>query len=254
MARHAVSQQDGESKRFGTIGGVPVPKCLLFVGFADDEDLFAGMDQFQTLADLQLLFGWALFEALDAVALALHLLREVGVLLFQRINLVLLLHQGRDTLRTSQGNESVPRHGQQHKEKGEPKQRRFHSNGGPENNGNIGFPVLSSLFFRMIDKIVVLTTCGSEAEADRIARTLVEERLAACASVVPQVRSHYRWKDAVESAQEWLILIKSSRELYAELEARLAAIHSYEVPEILALPVEAGSTAYLEWLAGSLRA
>jgi periplasmic divalent cation tolerance protein len=105
----------------------------------------------------------------------------------------------------------------------------------------------------MTDKIVVLNTCASEAEAERLARLLVEQRLAACVSVVPRLRSFYRWKGAVEQSEEWLLLIKSSRPLFESLRAALEQAHSHEVPEVLALPVVDGSAGYLEWLQASLQ-
>jgi len=105
----------------------------------------------------------------------------------------------------------------------------------------------------MNDPIVVLSTCSSEEEAERLARTLVERRLAACVNVVPGVRSFYRWKGAIESAGEWLLLVKSSRAQFAELRSALERAHSYEVPEVLALPVVEGAPNYLEWMAASLR-
>ena len=105
----------------------------------------------------------------------------------------------------------------------------------------------------MTDKIVLLTTCSSAEEAEKIARALVEKRLAACVNVLPGVRSFYRWKDALEDASEWLLLIKSKHELFDALRAELEKIHSYEVPEILALPIVAGSANYLNWLETELR-
>src|SRR5271165_3018732 len=81
--------------------------------------------------------------------------------------------------------------------------------------------IVTSLASKMTDKIVVLNTCGSEAEAERLARLLVERRLAACVSIVPRLRSVYRWNGAVESAEEWLLLIKSSRPLFESLRAAL---------------------------------
>jgi periplasmic divalent cation tolerance protein len=105
----------------------------------------------------------------------------------------------------------------------------------------------------MTDKIVVLSTCANEADAERIARTLVESRLAACVSIVPAIRSFYHWKDAIESSGELLLVIKSSREHFAELKAEIERIHPYEVPEIVALPVVAGSENYLNWLGANLR-
>ena len=104
----------------------------------------------------------------------------------------------------------------------------------------------------MTDPIVVFSTCSSEEEAERLARMLVERRLAACVSVVPGVRSFYRWQGAIECAAEWLLVVKSSRDLFAALSAALAQAHSCEVPEVLALPVVEGAANYLNWLASSL--
>jgi periplasmic divalent cation tolerance protein len=106
----------------------------------------------------------------------------------------------------------------------------------------------------MTDHIVVLSTCSSAEEAERLAQMLVERRLAACVSVVPGIRSFYRWQNAVESADEWLLVAKSSRDLFSALSAALEQAHSYEVPELLALPVVAGAANYLNWLASSVRA
>lgn len=104
----------------------------------------------------------------------------------------------------------------------------------------------------MTDKIVVLCTCGSAEEGEKIARALVEKRLAACVNIVPEVRSVYRWKGAIEEAGEWLLLIKSNRELFEKLRAELASLHSYEAPEILALPIVDGSESYLNWMEAEL--
>jgi periplasmic divalent cation tolerance protein len=100
----------------------------------------------------------------------------------------------------------------------------------------------------MTDKIVVLSTCASAEEAEKIARHLVENRLAACVSIVPQVRSIYRWKGVVEDASEWLLIIKSRRGLVERLSAGIASMHSYQVPEVVALPIVDGAPAYLSWL------
>jgi len=113
---------------------------------------------------------------------------------------------------------------------------------------------IRSVFFPMTDKIVVITTCAGEEESDRIARTLVELRVAACVSVIPGVRSHYRWQGTVESAQEFMLLAKTTRDKFEEFRAALEKLHSYEVPEILALPVVDGAPNYLSWLEGSLKA
>lgn len=100
----------------------------------------------------------------------------------------------------------------------------------------------------MTDKIVVLSTCDSEEEAVRLARHLVEQRLAACVNILPGARSLYRWKDQIEDAREWVLAIKSRRDLFAALRAEIEKIHSYETPEVIALPVVEGSAGYLAWL------
>lgn len=104
----------------------------------------------------------------------------------------------------------------------------------------------------MTDKIVVFSTCGSQEEAERLARRLVEEHLAACVNVISPVRSFYRWKGAIEDATEWLLAIKTSRELFDRVRATLESAHSYELPEVLALPVVEGSPGYLAWMEGEL--
>jgi periplasmic divalent cation tolerance protein len=100
----------------------------------------------------------------------------------------------------------------------------------------------------MTDKIVVLSTCGSAEEAERIARSLVEKRLAACVSLIPGVRSIYRWKGAIEDSQEVLIVIKSSRALLNELRMEIEKMHTNEVPEVIAMQIVDGAEAYLEWM------
>jgi len=105
----------------------------------------------------------------------------------------------------------------------------------------------------MTDKIVVLTTCASVVEAESIARELVTAQLAACVNVVSGARSIYRWRGAIEEASECLLVIKSRRQLLEPLSREIAKRHSYELPEILALPVVDGSPAYLDWLDGELR-
>ena len=107
--------------------------------------------------------------------------------------------------------------------------------------------------FEMTDKIVVLSTCATEEEAGKLARLLVDERLAACVSVAPRVRSFYRWKGAVETSEEWLLVVKSSRRLFPAVTAALKKAHSYEVPEALAIPVVDGAADYLGWLGENLR-
>jgi len=105
----------------------------------------------------------------------------------------------------------------------------------------------------MTDKIVVLSTCESEEEAGRVARQLVEKRLAACVTILPQAHSVYRWagkdgKSKIEDAAEFMLVIKSRRDLFDALRAEIVKIHSYEIPEVIALPVVEGSAEYLAWL------
>jgi periplasmic divalent cation tolerance protein len=104
------------------------------------------------------------------------------------------------------------------------------------------------------DKFVVLVTCGSAGEAEQIARTLVEQRLAACVNLVETpVRSIYRWQDKIETASEYLLIIKTSRKKFLGLRRQVEQLHSYDVSEVIALPIVAGSPQYLRWLEGSLR-
>jgi periplasmic divalent cation tolerance protein len=105
----------------------------------------------------------------------------------------------------------------------------------------------------MTDKIVVLSTCADADEAERIARHLVEARLAACVNVVPGIRSFYRWQGAIEASGEWLLIIKSSRAQFVSLRAALETIHSYQVPEVIAVPILDGSPNYLDWLTAEIR-
>jgi periplasmic divalent cation tolerance protein len=104
----------------------------------------------------------------------------------------------------------------------------------------------------MTDKIVVLSTCATEEDAAKLARVLVEARVAACVTLVPGARSVYRWQGAVELAGECLLIIKSSRQLFESLRAALEEAHSYDVPEVLALPVVEGASKYMNWLEAQL--
>jgi periplasmic divalent cation tolerance protein len=112
----------------------------------------------------------------------------------------------------------------------------------------IRFDRIANLILQMTDKILALSTCGSAEEAERIARGLVEARLAACVNIVPGLRSIYRWQGAVEDAGEWLLLIKSRRDLLEPLEAELRRLHSYEVPEMIAVAIVDGAPDYLAWM------
>ena len=105
----------------------------------------------------------------------------------------------------------------------------------------------------MTDAIQVITTTESKAQAGAIARALLEERLAACVQVVGPITSRYWWGGAIEEAEEWLCLIKTSAEAFERLERAIKAAHPYDVPEILAVPVVAGSGDYLAWLHNEVR-
>lgn len=104
----------------------------------------------------------------------------------------------------------------------------------------------------MTDKIVVLTTCETGEEAERIASALVESRLAACVNIVPGIRSVYRWKGSIEKGQEFLLLVKTSRALIEEVQAEIERVHTYELPETIALTIVDGSARYLEWIGANL--
>lgn len=100
----------------------------------------------------------------------------------------------------------------------------------------------------MGDYIQLITTTDKKDIAETIARTLVERRLAACAQIVGPITSVYHWQGKIETAQEWQCVVKSRGELYASIERAIRELHPYQVPEILALPVLAGSEAYLHWI------
>lgn len=102
--------------------------------------------------------------------------------------------------------------------------------------------------------IQVMTATDKREDAERIARSLVEGRLAGCVQIVGPVTSVYRWKGRIETAGEWLCLIKSRADLYGAIEESILALHPYQTPEIIALPVAAGSRDYLEWLRGETAA
>ncbi len=103
-----------------------------------------------------------------------------------------------------------------------------------------------------MQKYIQVITTGPRADMDSIARELVEERLAACVQVAGPVHSTYRWKGKIEEAQEFMAIVKTSQELYPRVEEAIRRLHSYEVPEILAVPVTAGNPGYLAWLDAEL--
>ncbi|MBE9008770.1 divalent-cation tolerance protein CutA [Pseudanabaenaceae cyanobacterium LEGE 13415] len=94
---------------------------------------------------------------------------------------------------------------------------------------------------------VILVTAASKSEAEKIARSLITSKLAACVTLFP-VQSIYTWQDQIEQSEEWQLVIKSNLDRFPDLEAKIRDLHSYEVPEIIALPIVAGSHPYLHWM------
>lgn len=105
----------------------------------------------------------------------------------------------------------------------------------------------------MESALVVMTTAETPADGERLAKLLVEAELAACVQILPQITSVYRWQGKVVQAGETLLLIKTTRAAYAELEEAVKQNHSYQTPEIIALPIEVGSSEYLNWLKVSVK-
>jgi len=101
----------------------------------------------------------------------------------------------------------------------------------------------------MTDKRIVLSTAGSEEEARKIAHELVERQLAACVNIVPQIESVYRWQGKIESSREWLLLIKTTAEQFEKVRDAIRELHSYDLPECIAVAIVDGSPEYLRWLA-----
>ena len=106
--------------------------------------------------------------------------------------------------------------------------------------------------FDPAEAIVVFITTGNSEEAARLADLLIEQRLAACVQILPEVESVYRWQGKIERQKEVLVIAKSTRARFLDLEREVRAIHSYDTPEIVALPLTAGSEPYLEWLNSSV--
>ncbi len=105
----------------------------------------------------------------------------------------------------------------------------------------------------MTDKVVVMVTTGNRREARKIARHLVEAKLAACVNVTQPIQSLYRWKGKIADDEEFLLFIKTTRELFPEIKTAISKVHSYKVPEIICLPIIDGSPDYLQWLSDSVK-
>jgi len=104
----------------------------------------------------------------------------------------------------------------------------------------------------MTDKILVLTTAGSETEAGKIAHALVERRLAACVNILPKVKSVYRWEERIEESEEWLLVIKTDQKLFTKVGDSIKELHSYELPECICVTIDGGSADYLKWIGESV--
>jgi len=104
----------------------------------------------------------------------------------------------------------------------------------------------------MPDFVLVFCTCRDREEALQIANALVAERLAACVNVLPAMESIYRWKDQIQMDMEQLLLIKTTAERFDELRDAILKLHSYETPEVIAMPIAAGSETYLAWIGESV--
>lgn len=105
----------------------------------------------------------------------------------------------------------------------------------------------------MTDKVVILVTASSRRECRRIARRLIEEKLAACVSITQPIQSVYRWEGRIDQSKEFLMFIKTNRDLFPQIKAEIALIHSYHTPEIICLPIIDGSPNYLQWVGDSVR-
>ena len=104
----------------------------------------------------------------------------------------------------------------------------------------------------MTEARIVLTTAGTQEEARKLAHLLVERRLAACVNIIPRIESVYRWQDAVEQAEEFLLVMKTTRDRFTDLRNAIQQNHSYEVPECVALTINDGSHKYLDWITQSV--
>jgi periplasmic divalent cation tolerance protein len=105
----------------------------------------------------------------------------------------------------------------------------------------------------VIDKVVIFVTAGNLGEGKKIARHLVETKLAACVNILPPMESVYRWEGKIAEEEEFLLIIKSARQLFPEIEAAISKVHSYQTPEIICLPIIEGSRKYLQWVSDSVK-
>jgi periplasmic divalent cation tolerance protein len=105
----------------------------------------------------------------------------------------------------------------------------------------------------MTEAVLVLTTAGKESEAQKIAHEVVKRRLAACVNIVPRIQSVYRWEGKIETAEEFLLIIKSTKTRSADVQAAIRELHSYDLPECIVISIESGGEEYLKWIEESVR-
>lgn len=105
----------------------------------------------------------------------------------------------------------------------------------------------------MTDKVVIMVTAASRRECRKIARHLVDKKLAACVNITQPIESVYRWEGKIADEKEYLMLIKSTRELFPEIKLEISGLHSYHTPEIICLPIIEGSRDYLQWISDSVK-
>ena len=105
----------------------------------------------------------------------------------------------------------------------------------------------------MTDKLLILTTASNDSEARKIAQMLIERHLAACVNIIPRIQSVYRWEGKTESAEEYLLIVKTTRNKENEAQAAIRELHSYDLPECISITIEGGSSEYLKWITDSLQ-
>jgi periplasmic divalent cation tolerance protein len=105
----------------------------------------------------------------------------------------------------------------------------------------------------MTDKRIIFTTAGSKEEARKIANALVERKLAACVNIVPKVESIYRWEGKIETAEEWLLIVKTNANAFARVRDAIKELHSYDLPECVSISIDEGSEEYLRWIADEVQ-
>ena len=104
----------------------------------------------------------------------------------------------------------------------------------------------------MTDKVLVLSTAASEKQANQIAQALVERRLAACVNILPKIKSVYRWQEKIEESEEWLLVIKTTRTSFPQVQDAIKELHSYELPECITIAIDSGSLPYSRWIEDSV--